>query len=91
MHSCCEGERGVQSPINLTVGMFRNMSTDEIGNIGTGWDAMRIRISLGTYKLFYEADGEDVLVRERGEEEERELMNRARLRHEERRRSRWLK
>lgn len=51
---------------------------------------MRIRISLGTYKLFYEADAEDVLMRERGEEEERELMERGRLRNEERRRSQWL-
>lgn len=66
------------------------MSTDETRHTGAGWDAMRIRISLGTYKLFYEADAEDVLMRERGEEEERELMERGRLRNEERRRSQWL-
>jgi len=67
------------------------MSTDETGHPGVEWDAMRIRISLCTYKLFYEADAEDALVRERGEEEERELTERARLRNEERRRSRWLR
>ncbi|KAL4069818.1 hypothetical protein V8B97DRAFT_2104708 [Scleroderma yunnanense] len=68
----------------------RNISTDDTGHVRAGWDSMRIRISLGTYKLFYEADAEDELVRERGEEEERELKERAKLRNEERRGSRWL-
>ncbi len=50
-----------------------------------------IRVSLGTYKLFYGVDEEDVFVRRRRVEEERALRVRAVRREEERRRSRWLK
>lgn len=45
-----------------------------------------IRISLGTYKLFYESGREWSIRRRRGEEEERILGDRARQREEERRR-----
>lgn len=45
-----------------------------------------IRISLGTYKLFYEAGTEDVLWRK----EDVRLSERAKLRHEERKKSVWL-
>jgi len=43
-----------------------------------------IQISLGTYKLFYEAGTEDVLWRPRSEGEQTRLDERARARHEER-------
>lgn len=69
----------------------RYISTDETPpRVQPEWEGMQIRISLGTYKLFYEAGAEDALVCVRGEEEERELRERARVRNEERRRNRWL-
>lgn len=51
---------------------------------------MRIRISLRTYRLFYEAGMEDVFVHRRGREEEKALQERVRRRNEERRRCRLL-
>jgi len=45
-----------------------------------------IRISLGTYKLFHESGTEWSVVRQRGEEEERILKDRAGQREEDRRR-----
>lgn len=45
-----------------------------------------IQISLGTYKLFYEAGTEDVLCRQ----EDVRLNERAKARHEDRKRSVWL-
>jgi len=45
-----------------------------------------LRISLGTYKLFYEGGTEWSVVRRRGPEEERMLKDRARQREEDRRR-----
>lgn len=51
---------------------------------------MRIRVSLGTYKMFYETGAEDWCVRPRSKEEERELRERAKLREEERKRSWYL-
>lgn len=50
-----------------------------------------IRVSLGTYRLFYEAGKEDVVLPKRRPGEEATLAARARARSEERRRSRWLK
>ena len=44
-----------------------------------------VQVSLGTFKLFYEAGSEDVLWRGRGELDQRAL-----ARHEERKKSRWL-
>ncbi|KAI0066497.1 hypothetical protein BV25DRAFT_1868189 [Artomyces pyxidatus] len=49
-----------------------------------------IRISLGTYKLFYEAGTEECVWRRRSEEEERTLRERAAAREEERRRTPWM-
>ena len=43
-----------------------------------------VRVSLGTYRLFFEAGQEDWLVRVREEEEERVLRRRAGAREEER-------
>jgi hypothetical protein len=45
-----------------------------------------IRISLGTYKLFYEGGTEWSVVQRRGQEEDRMLRDRARQREEDRRR-----
>ncbi|EGO30319.1 hypothetical protein SERLADRAFT_444328 [Serpula lacrymans var. lacrymans S7.9] len=69
----------------------RYITTDESPPCASRlWNGMRIRISLGTYKLFYEGDSEDVLVRGRGAEEGEGLSERARVRQEERKKSRWL-
>jgi paired amphipathic helix protein Sin3a len=63
---------------------YRSMTADELplcvtqNNIG-------IQISLGTYKLFYEAGTEDVLWRPRSDGEQSSLDERAKTRHEERR------
>lgn len=50
---------------------------------------MVIRVSLGTYKLFYEAGSEDFVWQKRGDDHET-LTERAKARQEERRKSRWL-
>ncbi|GJE87693.1 hypothetical protein PsYK624_037760 [Phanerochaete sordida] len=50
-----------------------------------------VRVSLGTYKLFYAAGQEDFLFQRRGASEQATLTARALARGEERRRSRWLK
>ncbi|KAH0838111.1 hypothetical protein J3R83DRAFT_6357 [Lanmaoa asiatica] len=55
-----------------------------------GCSEMRIRISLRTYKLLYEAGSEDAFIRLRSREEEKEVEERARKRNEERRRCRLL-
>ncbi|KAH7886015.1 hypothetical protein F5I97DRAFT_1877064 [Phlebopus sp. FC_14] len=68
----------------------KHISSDESPRGLVGWNDMSIRISLGTYKLFYEAGTEDVLVQRRSAEEERELRERVRARNEERKRCRWL-
>jgi paired amphipathic helix protein Sin3a len=49
-------------------------------------DNIAIRVSLGTYKLFYEAGTEDVLWRK----EDPRLSERGKARHEERKKSVWL-
>lgn len=51
---------------------------------------MRVRISLRTYKLLYEAGTEDVFVQRRSREEEKEVEERVRRRDEERGRCRLL-
>ncbi|KDQ63138.1 hypothetical protein JAAARDRAFT_119201 [Jaapia argillacea MUCL 33604] len=53
-------------------------------------NGVAMRISLGTYKVFYESGTEDFMRREGGAEEVRMLRERAAARHEERKRSRWL-
>lgn len=50
---------------------------------------MKIRVDVRTYKLVYEAGGEDVVWRGVGKEEE-VLRERARVREEERRKSQWV-
>ena len=50
-----------------------------------------IRVSLGTYKLFYEAGKEDFVFQRRSPSEQATLTARALARSDERRRSRWLK
>jgi len=50
---------------------------------------MKIRVDLRTYKLVYEAGGEEVMLRGAGKEEE-VLRERARVREEERRKSQWV-
>lgn len=55
-----------------------------------GQNDIAIQISLGTYKLFYEAGTEDVFLKGRTEEEEKVVRERALVRHEERKRSVWL-
>jgi paired amphipathic helix protein Sin3a len=50
-----------------------------------------IQISLGTYKLFYEAGTEDILWRQRSEVEQSSLDDRANARHEERKNCALLK
>ena len=52
---------------------------------------LSVRVSLGTYRLFYESGSEDVLVRARGEAEVQELSRRASAREEMRRRCRWMR
>ncbi|KAL0951709.1 hypothetical protein HGRIS_008384 [Hohenbuehelia grisea] len=49
-----------------------------------------IRISLPSYKLIYEGESDELIWRRRDEEETNMLRERARVRHEERKRSRWL-
>lgn len=51
---------------------------------------MSIRISFGTYKIFYGAESEDYMVRIRGKDEEEMLIERARARHEERKRCNYV-
>lgn len=49
-----------------------------------------VQVSLGTFKLFFEAGSEDVLLRERSEDVQNMLNERALARHEERKKSPWL-
>lgn len=60
----------------------RSVTTEEMPLIKTD---IGVQVSLGTFKLFYEAGSEDVLWRGRGELDQRAL-----ARHEERKKSRWL-
>ncbi|KAH7923892.1 hypothetical protein BV22DRAFT_1035800 [Leucogyrophana mollusca] len=68
----------------------KHIAADESPPSAEECNGMRIRISPGTYKLVYEAESEDVYVQIRNGEEETALRERARLRHEERKRCRWL-
>lgn len=74
----------------MLLSINRHMTIDESPRGTSGWDSMSIRVSLGTYKMFYESSAEDVYVRPRSREEEKELWERAKVREEERKRSRWL-
>jgi paired amphipathic helix protein Sin3a len=51
---------------------------------------MIIRISFGTYKIFWEAGSEDTFWRRRGEDDYQKLCERAKARHEERLKCRLL-
>ena len=76
----------------LTSLIFRNLiDVDGEGRQGVNESRLCIRVSLGTYRLFYEAGKEDVLLHKRRPGEEATLAARARVRCEERRRRRWLK
>ncbi|THH20510.1 hypothetical protein EW146_g864 [Bondarzewia mesenterica] len=82
-------------PSSRPVFMKRHLTSDDLpSGAGVVEGDLRIRISMGTYKLFYEAGTEDVVWRRRGREEEETLRVRATARDEERRRSRlrhaWL-
>lgn len=59
------------------------------GIASIGEDNMRIRIHPPTYKLVYEAGSEDFIWHDWDNDEE--MIVRARLRDEERRRSHWIK
>lgn len=61
------------------------------GRRGEDEGRLRVRVSLGSCRLFYEGGSEDVWRRRRDSEEQAGLAARARAREEERRRSRWLK
>jgi hypothetical protein len=52
---------------------------------------MSVRVSLGSYRLFFAAEGEDVLVRHTSRERMATLRARAVASEEERRRTKWLK
>ena len=53
---------------------------------------LSVRVSLGTYRIFYESGKEDFLMRVRGEEDEREMRRRATVREERRKNlCRWIK
>lgn len=51
---------------------------------------LKIRVDLRTYKLVYEAGGEESIWREMDKEEE-VIRERARVREEERRKSQWVR
>ena len=68
---------------------YRCMTADETPQPAVRND-IGIQISLGTYKLFYEAGSEDVLWRQRSVVEEGRVLERARRAHEERIQSAWL-
>ncbi|KAI0347668.1 hypothetical protein BDW22DRAFT_1319555 [Trametopsis cervina] len=69
----------------------RTLINEDQHSTGIAAARLSVRVSLGTYKLFYAADREDVYIRRRTDEREHVLRARALAREEERRRSRWLK
>ena len=78
--------------IQLTDRIFRNLiDADGEHRQDVNESRLCVRVSLGTYKLFYSAGDEDVFIRGRTREREETLKLRALAREEERRRSRWLK
>ncbi|KAF7966906.1 hypothetical protein HWV62_36583 [Athelia sp. TMB] len=74
---------------NSAVYLRRCMTADETPQPAVRND-IGIQISLGTYKLFYEAGSEDILWRQRSAIEEGRVLERARRVHEERIQSAWL-
>jgi hypothetical protein len=79
-----------RADVTFVMGINRHMSIDESPLDSSRWDTMKIRVSLGTYKMFYETGAEDSYVRRRSQEEEKELRERAKLREDERKGSWWL-
>ena len=72
--------------------IFRNLIDADVENRQEMHDArLCVRVSLGTYRLFYEAGQEDYVFQRRSAGEQATLTARALARSEERRRSRWLK
>jgi len=51
---------------------------------------MTVRVSLGTYRLFFEGGSEDFILRRWGKDDGEVLEERAKAKQEERRKSRWL-
>ena len=78
--------------MRLTGLIFRNL-IDATGDGREDENVSRlcVRVSLGTYRLFYEAGEEDFLWVKRRQGEQSTLAARALARSDERRRSRWLK
>ncbi|KAH7914733.1 hypothetical protein BJ138DRAFT_1170371 [Hygrophoropsis aurantiaca] len=68
----------------------KHITPDESPSSSAEHNDIKIHICPGTYKLLYEAESEDVYLRARSAEEETMLRERARLRHDERKRCRWL-
>lgn len=65
----------------------RNVTAEEMPSTKT---EVGIQVSLGTFKLFYEAGSEDILWRERSEDVQNTLDERTSAKHEERLKSQWL-
>ncbi|EKM61386.1 uncharacterized protein PHACADRAFT_134990 [Phanerochaete carnosa HHB-10118-sp] len=81
-----------KGPRRGPVYLKRNLIDTDVENRQyTNEAGLCIRVSLGSYRLFYEAGKEDSLFQRRSPSEEATLAARALARSEERRRSRWLK
>jgi len=69
--------------------MYRHVAPEETASPSTGKMVidgnLAVRISLGTYKIFYESGSEEMMWRVRGREEEKEIRERAQVREEQRR------
>ncbi len=88
-----EGLRGVVGAhyIVLTHFIFRTLIDESPNSTSVTEGRLSVAVSLGTYKLFYAADSEDVFIRRTSSERESVLRARALAREEERRRTKWLK
>jgi len=75
--------------VNLTMCINRCVRVAEEGTAPSMEGRMRIRVSVPAYKLVYEQGSEEVLVH-RWEKEAETMIQRARTREEERRKSQWL-
>jgi paired amphipathic helix protein Sin3a len=68
----------------------RTLTGEDTSGVRTDGD-LGVRVSLGTYKLFYEGGSGECIYREREQDEVDALVERARAREEDRRRAmtRW--
>ncbi|KAI0688140.1 hypothetical protein BC835DRAFT_1285352 [Cytidiella melzeri] len=71
--------------------IFRTLIDEGSNSTSITAGKLAVRVSLGTYRLFYAANREDVFIRRTSSEREAVLRARAFAREEERRRTRWLK